>query len=598
MSEHGYWTRQRVSRRSMLRGAVVGSAGLAGAALIGCDGDRNDGGGASAGIRSAVAANVYDSVDGHQAAASPAVAVLNRAQSKLLRFSNPNTGELVGDLAASWELASPTEVVLNIRDGVTWHDTGPGARHPAAKPGAPLTTEDIVWNIERQKAGFYADGATEGSFLRKSYWQKVESIDTDGRSIKLTLTGPDATFVQGLANEFNTISQKELTEAVEVDFADISADKVLGTGPYILTEWRPGERVSGVRNPNYYNPDQPLVDGFVWGQAFEDPTAYRIGWEQKQIDSFSDPDPSTTLAIHDGQADLTYLKYAGVPNTVAAYTNPARAPFNDNRAVRAVDLALNRRQLIQQLHNGLGKVSGPVPWLQEAWALPQEEFDELPGYRADGTGREADVAEANKLWRAADGADAGQIDWVVMENWAARAGWGITPELVARIFNDALGTDQFRGVTKPYGEIISSWFAPERNFDAYFGWIPNIEIPDARADMAGAFGTGTQTNIWGVSEPEMIDAKLERAIQSLDYDEAFELMREVQEFVLANGQFGRHVAYNYVQPTLHWNYLHATGPNADEGWNFLANSLDGVAEWLDSADPSYEGRQEPTPTPV
>jgi ABC-type transport system substrate-binding protein len=629
MSELNYWTRRRVSRRSMLRGAAVGSAGLAGAALIGCGGgDDDDGGDATAaataagttaagtataaataaateeamsgpvrgGVRSAVSANVYDSVDGHQAVASPAVGVLNRAQSKILRFANPNTGELVGDLAESWELASPTEIILNIRDGVKWHDAGPGASHAAAKPGTDLTTEEIVWNMERQKAGLYADGETEGSFGRKAFFSKIDSIEASDRSIKLTLTAPDATFVQGLANEFNTISQPGLTEAIETEFSDISADKVLGTGPYILTEWRPGERISGVRNPAYYDPDRPLMDAFVWGQAFEDPTAYRIGWEQKQVDSFSDPDPSTTQAIQQANADSSRLKFSGVANTVAAYTNPLRAPFNDPRAIRAVDLALNRRQLIQQLHNGLGKVSGPVAWLQEGWALTQEQLDTTPGYRSDGSGREADVAEANKLWQAAGGADAGQIDWVVAETWASRSSWTITPELVAKIFNDAFGTGQFRGITKSYGEIIPSWFA--KDFDAFFAWIPNIEIPDARADMVGAFGTGSPTNIWGVSDPANIDEPLERAIQSLDYDEAFEIVKGVQEFVLENGQFGRHIAYNYVAPTLYWNYVKPTGPNEDEGWNFLSNSLAAVDEWLDPNDPSFDGRKEPTPTPV
>ena len=39
-----YWTRQRVGRRSMLRGAGMASVGLAGAALIGCGGDDDDDG--------------------------------------------------------------------------------------------------------------------------------------------------------------------------------------------------------------------------------------------------------------------------------------------------------------------------------------------------------------------------------------------------------------------------------------------------------------------------------------------------------------------------------------------------------------------------
>jgi ABC-type transport system substrate-binding protein len=594
-----------------MRGAALGSAGLVGAVLIGCGDDEGSGtatatgtalaaptsdGGAMApvrgGVGSWVSANVYDSVDAHQSVASPSVQVLARAHSKPLRFSKPDTGELVGDLAETWEVPSASEVILHLRPGVTWHDSGPGAANPAAAPGRELTAEDIVYNIERQRSGTYADG-TETSFGRRSYWQKVANIEVADRSIKLTLGADDVTFVQGLANEFNQIGQPEMLEAVESTFSEIDAAKVIGTGPHIVTEWIPGERISFVRNPKYYNPDRPYLDGIVWGQAFEDPTAYRIGWEQKQVDRFTDPDPTVTLSIHEGQADSSYLLYRGGPNTVAAYTNPNVAPWNDLRLVKAIDLTLNRRQLIQQLHNGLGKVSGPVTWIQDAWALSQESYENRPGYRTDGAGREDDVAEANKLWRAAGGPDLGQIDWVVAETWASRSSWTITPELIGEIFNTAFNTTQFRGKTAPYGEIIPSWSAG--NFEPFFAWIPNIEIPDARADMIAYYKSDSPSNIWGINKPDEIDAPLTQALAELDYDAAYELVAGVQEYILENGQFGRHIAYNFIVPTLYWNYVHSTGPAMGEGWSFLSSSLDALDEWIDPNDPSYTGRDEPTP---
>ncbi len=390
-------------------------------------------------VNSLVAANVYETVDAHQTVASPVPGVTSRVQSKLLYFSNPNQGELAGDLIESWELLSSSELLLTMREGVTWHDAGPGARNPAASPGRALTTDDIVYNIERQKAGLLVDGETEGAFGRKAYWGKVDTIDATGRELKLNLTAPDATFLEGLANEFNAIAQPELIEAVEATATEIDPAKVIGTGPYIVTEWEPGERVSVVRNPNYYNPDRPYMDGVVFGQAFEDPSAYRIGFEQKQVDFFTDPDPDTTLAIQADKADETNINWSGVANTVAAYTNTNIEPFSDLRLAKAIDLVLDRRLLIQQLHNGFGRVSGPVSWMQEKWALSQEELETTPGYRS-GAERDADVVEANKLWQAAGGPDLGDIKWVIAETWAARASWTITPELIVGMFNDAFGT--------------------------------------------------------------------------------------------------------------------------------------------------------------
>ncbi len=171
-----------------------------------------------------------------------------------------------------------------------------------------------------------------------------------------------------------------------------------------------------------------------------------------------------------------------------------------------------------------------------------------------------------------------------------------TPEIIATMFNDALNTDQFQGVTKSYGEIIPSWF--DKTFDPFFSWIPNIEIPDARADMAAAFKSGAPGNIWSVDEPDAIDAKLDAALAELDFDTANGLMREVQDFVVENGQFGRCICYNYIFPFMAWNYLHPTLKTETEGWNFLASSLDAVDQWLDPNDSTFEGRSVPSATPV
>lgn len=623
-----YWTRQRVSRRGMLRGAAVGSAGLAGAVLIGCgdsddptatpgpDGSATpaptsagggtatatpDGGGSTGsmapvkgGILSLVSNPVYDSVDAQTSVSSPVLTITSRAQSKLLRFSNPNSGEVVGDLIESWEVVSPSEVVLNMREGVTWHDAGPGADNPASTAGRALTTEDIKYNIERQQNAVFADGSA-GNFGRSSFWNKIASMEITDKEIKVTLGADDATFVEGMANEFNTINQPEMSEAVDANFAEISPDKVIGTGPFILTEWRPGERVSGVRNPNYYNPDRPYLDGFVLGAVFEDPTAYRIGFEQNQIDYFSDPDPDTTLAIQADKADTTNIRWSGVANTAAAYTNTNIEPFSDLRLARAIDLSFNRREIIQQLHNGYGRVSGPISWLQEKWALSQEQLEVTPGYRS-GAERDADVAEANKLWQAAGGADVGEISWTIAQSWAARASWNSTPELIAGMFNDAFSTDQFVAKTATYGEIIPSW--SDGSFDNFFAWIANVEIPDARADLLAAFGTGSPGNFWNISRPDEIDAPLAAAVATTDLEEALELVNGVQEYILENGQFGRHIGYNYIFPGISWNHYHTTGPAEGEGWNFISSSLGALDEWIDESDPSFEGRQSPTATPV
>ncbi len=367
--------------------------------------------------------------------------MLARVRSKILRFGNPDTGVLTGDLAETWETPDPTTLVLNLRDGVNWHADGPGANHLAAAVGRALTTEDIVWNIDRQRNKLLQSGEEAGNFGRSSCWGGVSSIDQVDSSVSLNLVEPDATFVQGFANEFNLINQPELVGGTEDQYTEVDASKVIGTGPNILTRWDPGEGIAAIKNPDFYgNPTQPYLDAWVWVQTFQDPNAYRIAFEQKQVDSMTDPDPNTILAIHDDLVDETYLSFQGVANTVVIFAPSNKSRWNDLRLTRAIDLAINRRQLIQQLHKGLGKVFGPVSGMQEAWTISQEDLENIPGYRVY---KDADVEEARALWNAAGGPELGQIDWVTSELWASRATWSATPGIIAEMFNQAFDTDQF-----------------------------------------------------------------------------------------------------------------------------------------------------------
>ena len=532
---------------------------------------------------------LIDSADASQSLSSEVLRVLGRIQSKLLRFANPDSGELAADLATGWEAPDGQTVVLQLREGVKWHAEGPGADHPASTVGRPLTAEDLAWNIERQQAGLLQDG-TEGAFGRKGYWSNIASIDIDAGAMTLNLASPSAAFLQGLANEFNLIGQPELLIDIELDAVNVSADKVIGTGPYILTEWLPGVSISAVRNPDYYSPG-PRAHNWVWNQQFEDPNAYRIAFEQKQVDLIPTGGAELLQAIHDNAPDQTFLTFKGSAFPIAAYVNPIFEPWNDPRTVKAIDLAIDRRALIQQLEHGLGKVSGPVPWIQEAWAIPQEELADFAAYSLD---REAALQEANELWSAAGGGEAGQINWVNYDAYeATRPG---STEAVAEMFNQAFGTDQFQGVTQSFGEIFPAWI--ERTFTTFFSWIPNVTAPDARADLAATFKTGAPGNYWGISEPDEIDAKLDAATQEFDFEQANALVRQVQNFIIENGQFGRHIIYNAVLPTVAWNYLHPALKSETEGYTFESESLQALDSWIDPDDPSIEGRTEPEPHPL
>ena len=80
--------------------------------------------------------------------------------------------------------------------------------------------------------------------------------------------------------------------------------------------------------------------------------------------------------------------------------------------------------------------------------------------------------------------------------------------------------------------------------------------------------------------------------------EAVALVREVQETALENGQYGRIIMYNYISPTLRWNYFKSPSPSAEEDYNLLYSSKYALEAWIDTDDPSHSGRNAPTVKPL
>ena len=100
-----------------------------------------------------------------------------------------------------------------------------------------------------------------------------------------------------------------------------------------------------------------------------------------------------------------------------------------------------------------------------------------------------------------------------------------------------------------------------------------------------------------MSDP-YIDETLIAAKQELDYDTAFQMIRDVQDYVMERGQFGRSICYNYIYPWIGYNYNKIEKKTEEEGWNFLAVSLQAMEHYLDLDDPSASDRQAPAATPL
>ncbi len=162
---------------------------------------------------------------------------------------------------------------------------------------------------------------------------------------------------------------------------DFSAQPI-GSGPFLLREWRRGERLVLARNPRYRVPERPYLDGIVEQIGVNT----ELAWLQllsDEVDVAGIPpadfpsvlrDPSRIGQLVRGISLVTY--YIGL--------NCQMPPLDDRRVRQAMNYAVNKQDVIALL-NGRGvPAKGVVP-------------PGMPGYESDVAGYPFDPARARDL---------------------------------------------------------------------------------------------------------------------------------------------------------------------------------------------------------
>jgi peptide/nickel transport system substrate-binding protein len=139
--------------------------------------------------------------------------------------------------------ADGKSVTWKLKPGVKWHD------------GKPFTADDVVFNWEYAK-----DPAT--SALTIATYRDITVEKVDDLTVRILFNKPTPFWADAFVGAPNSIIPKHL-------FADYKGAKSreapnnlspVGTGPYKFIEFKPGDLVRGVLNPDYHMPNRPYFD--------------------------------------------------------------------------------------------------------------------------------------------------------------------------------------------------------------------------------------------------------------------------------------------------------------------------------------------------
>src|SRR6185436_10260698 len=222
----------------------------------------------------------------------------------------------------------------------------------------------------------------------KDWYASVEAIETpDPHTVIFRLHRPQPSLLLMLASGYSPVypAHVPLNELRQ---------KCVGTGPFRLKEYARGQFVEMERNPDYFVPNRPYLDGVRYPIITERGT--RLAALQAGRLDVSMPLEMTKVMAETVKKNAPSLVVAttgqiGSDNVVL---NHKRAPFDNVTVRRAISLALDRQGYVQAVRQGgaaPGAAMMPAPF--GAWGLPDKDLKGLAGYR----GSAVDKAEARKL---------------------------------------------------------------------------------------------------------------------------------------------------------------------------------------------------------
>ncbi len=402
-----------------------------------------------------------EGVVGHPTYLNPLLATLDDVDSDVtaLTFSGltrlDSTGQPVPDLATSWTI-SPDGLTytFQLRDA-TWQD------------GQPLTAADVVFTINQiQAPGF------PGSPDLVRSWQSIKVAAPDAHTVQFTLNEPMASFLESTTLGVVPAHALRATNGKALLASQFNAQPI-GSGPFAVKDASLRE-VDLVPNPYYYG-KPPYLAGitFRYFATFSDALD---ALQRGDIQGVGGIPPDQVLGLANNQR-VNLVQQPEYAKLSLLVLNTQGTFFGDDVVRRAIDLAIDRAQIIQVGASGEGVPAGG-PIAPNSWA-----------YLAQSGAYTYDPAQAAKLldqagWRAPSAGKIRQKDGkpfhfvllAVNQPDRQRVADEISRELRAVGLDAQVQTSAWTGIVQDYlvprsfDAVLTEAYSPTADPDPYAFW--------------------------------------------------------------------------------------------------------------------------------
>jgi peptide/nickel transport system substrate-binding protein len=307
----------------------------------------------------------------------PMMAVMNNLVLFNQHVAQNSLTSIVPELATAWSWDEEgKQLTFKLRQGVKWHD------------GKPFTAKDVkcTWDLVQGKA---AEKLRINP--RKAWYNNLAEVKTNGdHEATFVLKRPQPAFLMLLASGMSPVYPCHISPAQ-------MRQHPIGTGPFKFVEFKPNEHIKIARNPEYWKPGLPYLDGIEYTIAKNRSTAILAFVAGKYELTFAG-----TLTIpltRDLQSQRPDAICELPPGSVNSnlIVNREKPPFDNAELRRAMALALDRQAFIDILTAGQGtRAAAMQPPPGGQWGMPREMLDQLPGYGPDVAANRAAAREIMK----------------------------------------------------------------------------------------------------------------------------------------------------------------------------------------------------------
>lgn len=411
---------------------------------------------------------------------------------RLARWTDTTLSAIGPDLAESWTISDDKlNWTFRLREGVRFHD------------GTAADAEAVKFCIDRLRDPAF------GSPNRSLYTAITAITVLDPRTVRFTTAQPHAGLLENLAESSAAISSPTAIRRYGRNYGR----NPVGSGPYKLEEWAPGERTVLARAEPSARFRQIIYRPVPEGEA------RLIELEAGTADIATGIPPEATARVRANPR----LKLEVIPSSFQVFfeLNCARPPFNDVRVRRAIQSAIDREAIVQRILGGFGTVpdSFVAPGVQGYEPIGRHPYDPDRAKREIEAVFPGGFPEKIVMWTSSGRylkdqqvaeAVQGYLNAIGLQTEFRAWEWASYQQTLYRRTPNVPGTG--------YGT------------NAAHMWVLGTSIPTADWRLSRRYQTGQSANILGYSEPR-VDELLNRARVTLDPAARLELYHQANRLL-------------------------------------------------------------------